>query len=74
MPTYYDRRLKPGKTCGTKPVLESWRSGGHMFAVRCDNPDRPDSCDLAFNYSKCRDHQEAIKRWNKYWEENNETD
>lgn len=69
MTTYHDKRLKPCKTCGVKPVLEHWSSGGPMFAVRCDNPDRPNSCDLAFHYSKCRNPQEAIKRWNEYQEE-----
>lgn len=48
MPTYRDRRLKPCATCKTKPVLEHWASGGPMYAVRCDNPDRPDSCDDGF--------------------------
>ena len=68
MATYKDRRLKPCKTCGTKPVLEHWSSGGPMFAVRCDNPDRPDSCDDAFYYSKCRNPDETVRRWNEYQE------
>lgn len=45
MPTYKDKRLKPCRICGVKPVLEHWTSGGPMYAVRCDNPDRQDVCD-----------------------------
>lgn len=66
MPTHHDRRLKPCKTCGTKPVLEHWASGGQKYAVRCNNPDRPDSCDKAFYYSICVDPDEAVRRWNEF--------
>lgn len=66
MPTYFDKRLKPCKTCGVKPVLEYWTSGGPVFAVRCDNPNRPDSCSEGFYQSKCRDPMEAIEKWNEY--------
>ncbi|MGI6235718.1 MAG: hypothetical protein ACOYI6_10785, partial [Christensenellales bacterium] len=66
MPTYHDKRLKPCKTCSVKPVLEHWSSGGPMYAVRCDNPERPDSCDEAFDYSKNRNPEKAIERWNEY--------
>lgn len=68
MATYRNRKLKPCRTCGTKPVLEHWASGGPMYAVRCDNPDRPDSCSDAFYYSMCRNPDEAIRRWNEYQE------
>ena len=61
-------RLKPCKTCGTKPILESWASGGAKFAVRCSNPDRPDSCTDAFFYSMSRFEDETIRRWNEYQE------
>ena len=37
-----------------------------MYAVRCDNPDRPDSCGIAFYYSKCRDSNESIRKWNAW--------
>ena len=37
-----------------------------MYAVRCDNPERPDSCDEAFDYSKNRNPEKAIERWNEY--------
>ena len=66
MATYKDRRLKPCKNCGVRPVLETWASGGMMFAIRCDNPDRPDDCDNGFNLSKCRNPDEAVKRWNDW--------
>ena len=66
MPTYHDRRLKPCRTCGTRPVLEHWSSGGPVYAVRCDNPDRPESCDEAFYYSKSRDPEKAIAKWNEF--------
>lgn len=66
MSTYHDKRLKPCKTCGTNPVLEHWSSGGPMYAVRCDNPDRPDSCSDAFYYSMSNNADEAITKWNKY--------
>lgn len=39
-----------------------------MFAVRCNNPDRPKSCDKAFYYSMCHDHDEAIEKWDEYQE------
>ncbi len=39
-----------------------------MYAVRCDNPDRPESCDRAFYYSMCRNPGEAIRKWNEYQE------
>ena len=68
MPTYKDKRLKPCRICGVKPVLEHWTSGGPMYAVRCDNPDRQDVCDNAFYHSKCRDPEEAIELWNAYQE------
>ena len=62
------RKLKPCKTCGTRPVLEHWSSGGKKYAVRCDNPDRPVSCDEAFYYSMCGNPDEAKRRWNEYQE------
>lgn len=68
MPTYKDKRLKPCSTCGVKPVLEHWASGGPCYAVRCDNPDRPDSCSIGFYYSMCRNPEESIKRWNEFQE------
>lgn len=37
-----------------------------MYAVRCDNPDRPDSCDMAFYYSVCRNPEDAIRKWNAW--------
>lgn len=68
MPTYKDKRLKPCKTCGVMPVLEHWASGGPVFAVRCNNPDRPDSCDEGFYISKSRNPEKAIQKWNEYQE------
>lgn len=59
-------KMKPCKTCGVKPVLEHWASGGPMYAVRCNNPDRPNACDRAFNYSKSRNPDEAVRKWNEY--------
>lgn len=58
-------RLKPCKTCGTKPVLEHWASGGMNYAVRCDNPDRGDGCDCKFYYSKSKNQEESIRLWNE---------
>lgn len=63
---YFGSRMKPCKTCGVNPVLEHWASGGPMFAVRCDNPDRPDSCNEGFYQSMRRNPDEAIARWNEY--------
>lgn len=63
---HYDRRLLPCHQCGVKPVLEMWSSGGFKCAVRCDNPDRPDSCTNAFFYSMSRNTDETIRRWNEY--------
>ena len=60
-------RLKPCHTCGVKPVIERWwSSGGPWYAVRCTNPDRPDSCSDAFYYSESRSSEEAIQKWNHY--------
>lgn len=61
-------KLKPCKTCGVKPVFEHWASGGSMFAVRCNNPNRPDFCDQGFDFSKDRNPQKAIAKWNEYQE------
>ena len=58
--------LKPCKKCGGKPVREHWYSGGLVFAVRCDNPDRPDTCSEAFYYSRSKDSKEAIRKWNEF--------
>ena len=66
MPTYRDKRLKPCCNCGITPVLEHWASGGPMYAVRCDNPERPDACDDAFYYSESRNENEAVARWNEW--------
>lgn len=54
------------KTCGTKPVLEHWSSGRPMYAVRCDNPERPNSCSDAFYYSMSNNPHEAVTKWNEY--------
>lgn len=61
-------RIKACNTCGVKPVIEHWASGGSRFAVRCDNPDRPDSCDRAFYYSISNSKEEAIRKWNEFQE------
>lgn len=72
MPTYHNRQLKPCKNCGVRPVLEHWTSGGYMFAVRCDNPDRPDDCNHGFYQSMSRNPEEAIKKWNEWCERSEE--
>lgn len=41
-------RPKTCERCGVNPVLEKWNSGGSKYAVRCNNPDRGDDCDLNF--------------------------
>lgn len=61
-------KMKPCAICKTMPVLEHWSSGGPMYAVRCNNPDRPDSCSDGFYYSRSRNNKEAIERWNE-WQE-----
>ena len=66
MPTYFDKRLKPCRTCGTAPALEHWASGGPVYAVRCNNPHRPDTCSDAFCFSKTSNPEETIARWNFY--------
>lgn len=58
-------KLKLCKKCGVKPVLERWSSGGMTYAVRCNNPDRGDGCDWKFDYSKTRNPEETIRRWNE---------
>lgn len=57
-------RLRPCHVCGVKPVIERWASGGVWYAVRCNNPDRPNSCSNAFYYSISRNPEEAIGKWN----------
>ena len=59
-------KLIPCKNCGVKPVMEFWRSGGLIVAVRCDNPDRPDACDEAFYYSRSKNLKEAVRKWNEF--------
>lgn len=59
-------KMKPCAICKTMPVLEHWSSDGPMYAVRCNNPDRPDSCFDGFYYSKSSGSEEAIKRWNEW--------
>lgn len=58
-------KLKPCKTCGVKPVLEHWSSGGKWWAVRCNNPDRGDGCDWKFNHTKTRHPEETKRLWNE---------
>lgn len=61
-------KLKPCKTCGVKPVVETWASGGLKFAIRCDNPNRPESCSIPFYLSISKSKDEAINKWNEYQE------
>ena len=60
------KRLIPCKNCGVEPVMEYWYSGGLNVAVRCNNPNRPDSCDDAFYYSRSNAPKEAIRKWNEF--------
>ena len=53
-------KLKPCSVCGVMPVFELWASGGTICAIRCNNPDRPDSCDIPFYYSRSNNSDEAI--------------
>ena len=57
-------KLKPCSVCGVMPVFELWASGGTICAIRCNNPDRPDSCDIPFYYSRSNNSDEAIIKWN----------
>lgn len=66
MPTHKSKQLMPCRICGGRPALESWASGGPMFAVRCDNPYRPDICGEAFYFSESRDRDESIEKWNLF--------
>lgn len=59
-------KLKPCSTCGVMPVIECWASGETIYAIRCNNPDRPDSCDIPFYYSRSRSPCEATVKWNAY--------
>ena len=59
-------KLKPCSVCGVMPVFEYWASGRMIYAVRCNNPDRPDSCDIPFYYSRSSSFEEAIIKWNAY--------
>ena len=34
-----DIRLKPCPSCGKKPIIERWASGGAIYMVKCNNPD-----------------------------------
>lgn len=64
--TFRDKRIKPCPICGGKAVLETWASGGRIFAVRCDNPDRPNKCDDGFYLSRSKSPEEAIEKWNRF--------
>lgn len=59
-------KLKPCSVCGVEPVFEYWASGRMIYAVRCNNPDRPDSCSIPFYYSRSRSSYEATVKWNAY--------
>ena len=59
-------KLKPCSVCGVMPVIESWASDRMIFAIRCNNPDRPDSCDIPFYYSRSKSPYDAIIKWNAY--------
>ena len=59
-------KLKPCSVCGVMPVFELWASGRTICAIRCNNPDRPDSCDIPFYYSRSSSFEEAIIKWNAY--------
>ena len=55
-------KVKPCSTCGVMPEIEYWSSGGLRVAVRCNNPGRPDSCDIPFYYSINNNPDEAVER------------
>ena len=55
-------KLKPCKSCGSKPQIEKWHSGGCMFMIRCPHPDCPVPVD---GYPKGRNLEEVEKEWNK---------
>lgn len=57
--------LKLCKRCGVKPVLEKWHSGGPLYAVRCNNPDREAKCDWKFYHSMSRNMKKTIRIWNE---------
>lgn len=64
--TLKNRKLKACKRCGHQPIIETWRSGGFMCMVKCNNPD----CFHPDDYVKSRDVDNAVKEWNERMGEN----
>lgn len=56
-------KLKPCSICGGKKiVIETWRSGGNMYMVKCNNPD----CPVPHNgYPTGRDLEKVKEDWNR---------
>ena len=47
--------------CGKKPIIEHWSSGGHMYMVKCNNPD----CLHLEMYPKGHNLDEVKTEWDK---------
>lgn len=63
---FEDAGAKPCKRCSHQPVIETWRSGGFMCMVKCNNPD----CFYPDDYVKSRSIETAVKEWNERMEGN----
>ena len=58
-----DERLKPCRICGGRKIkVETWRSGGPMYMVKCNNPDCPVPCE---GYPTGRDLIKVKDEWNR---------
>lgn len=54
--------LKPCPFCGKSPIIETWRSGGVMFMVKCNNP----VCPIPINgYPTGHDLDQIKNKWNR---------
>lgn len=56
-------KLKPCRICkGNKIVIETWRSRGLMYMVKCNNSDCPVPDD---GYPTGRDLEKVKQEWNR---------
>lgn len=56
-------KRKPCRICGKRDVIiESWRSGGAMYMVKCNNPNCPVPED---GYPTGRNLDDVFEEWNR---------
>lgn len=57
-----NKKILPCPLCGKKPIIERWASGGRIYMVKCNNPDRP----APYNsYPTGRNLKDVTEEWNR---------